>query len=58
MTPGRRPSAIRAPIMTAVREQIAELKFAEPRQRQVEAAELQFSELEAEKLLILTRVQR
>jgi len=32
----------------AVREQIAELQLAEPCQRQVEAAELQFAELEAE----------
>jgi hypothetical protein len=34
--------------LRAVRKQIAEFQLAEPRQRQVEAAELQFAELEAE----------
>jgi len=44
--------------LRAVREQIAEFKLAEARERQVEAAELQFAELEAEEFAIPTRVQR
>jgi len=44
--------------MRAVREQIAELQLAEARKRQVEAAELQFAEFEAEEFAIPTRVQR
>ena len=39
-------------------EQIAELKFAESCQRQIEAAELQFAELERKELAVPTRVQR
>jgi hypothetical protein len=34
--------------LRAVREQIAEFKLAEAREREVESAELQFAELEAE----------
>ena len=43
----RRIVGVRQPLR-AVREQIAELQLAEPGQRQVEAAELQFAEFEAE----------
>jgi hypothetical protein len=42
----------------AVREQIAKLQLAEPGQRQIEAAKLQFAELEAEEFAIPARVQR
>jgi hypothetical protein len=42
--------------LRAVREQIAQLQLAEPGQRQVEAAELQFAELEAEEFAIPSRV--
>jgi len=44
--------------LRAVREQVAEFKLAEARQRQVEAAELQFAELKAEEFAIPTRIQR
>ena len=53
----RRIVGIRQPLR-AVREQIAEFKLAEARQRQVEAAELQFAELEAEEFAIPARVKR
>ena len=43
--------------MRAVGERIAELKFAESCQRQIEAAELQFAELEVEEFAIPARVQ-
>ena len=44
--------------LRAVGEQIAELKFAESCQRQIEAAEIQFAELERKELAVPTRVQR
>jgi hypothetical protein len=53
----RRVVRVRQPLR-AVRKQIAELQLAEPRQRQVESAELQFAELEAEELAIPARVKR
>jgi hypothetical protein len=51
----RRIIGVRQPLR-AVRKQIAELKLAEPRQRQIEAAELKFAELEAEELAVPTCV--
>jgi hypothetical protein len=42
--------------LRAVREQIAQLQLAKPGQRQVEAAELQLAELQAEEFAIPTRV--
>ena len=44
--------------LRAVGEQVAKLKLAEPGQRQVEAAELQFSELEAEEFAVPSSDQR
>jgi hypothetical protein len=41
--------------LCAVGEQVAELQLAEPGQRQVEAAELQFAEFEAEEFAIPSR---
>ena len=38
--------------LRAVREQIAEFELAEARERQVEAAELQFAELEGEEFRV------
>ena len=51
----RRIVGVRKPLR-AVGEQIAELQLPEPGQRQVEAAELQFAELEAEEFAIPSRV--
>ena len=53
----RRIVGVRQPLR-AVREQISEFKIAEPGQRQVEAAELQFAELQAEEFAVPTRIKR
>jgi hypothetical protein len=42
--------------LRAVGERIAELNFAKSCQRQIEAAELQFAELEAEEFAIPARI--
>jgi hypothetical protein len=48
---------VRQPLR-AVREQISEFKLTEARQRQVEAADLQFAELEAEEFAVPSSVKR